>query len=167
MAVHQCAKFACSSFFERFFDAHSQVLGKVQILQHGVIILLSTLVLVFQDVSRLARKTRKKEQEVVFQFKKRIHLDRQRVGVNGIIGMKFKTGDAAICRNVLVLLADRFMQAVDLDFTCLFGQLSRRDQPAPVRVERFQERCGETAGGAQPGSGGNIRQRGDLDLRRL
>ena len=80
--------------------------------------------------------------------------------------MEAELGDSAIRGDVLVLLSDRLVQAVDLDLAGRAREVVRQDRAAAMRVERLHERGRETAGRAEAGAGGDVGERGDLDLRR-
>ena len=80
--------------------------------------------------------------------------------------MEREAGDAAVGGDVLILLADRLAEPVDLDLAGQLGQLAGMQQPPAVRVERLEQRRGEAARRAEPGAGRNVGQRRDLDLRR-
>ena len=80
--------------------------------------------------------------------------------------MERETGDAAVGRDVLVLLADRLAQAIHFDFTRQCGEFAWMQQAAAVRVERTEE-CGrKTARRPKARPRGDIRERRDLNLRR-
>ena len=56
-------------------------------------------------------------------------------------GRELKTGQAAVGRDVLVLLADGLAEPIDLDQARLLGQLARVDEVLLVRVQRLEQRC--------------------------
>ena len=92
MGMHQTAEFARLAFLQRFLDAHAKILGVMHVFEHLAVILLGALILVLQDIARLAGKTGEEQQQVIFQFEERVHFDRQRVGIHRIIRMEFETG---------------------------------------------------------------------------
>ena len=49
----------------------------------------------------------------------------QRLGLDAAVGIEREASDAAVRRDVLVLLADRLAEAVDLDVARQLGQLVR------------------------------------------
>ena len=118
-----------------------------------------------QDVGSGARKAGEKHQQIVLQRVARLLLDRQRRGVDRAVPAEREAGDAAESGDVLVLLADRLLQQVDLDVAGLLGEFARMDDVARLGVQRAQQRRGETAGRAESGAGRDIGQRRDLDLR--
>ena len=80
--------------------------------------------------------------------------------------MEREAGDAAVRGDVLILLADRLAEPIDLDLAGELGELVRVQQPPPVRVERFQQRRREAARRAEAGAGRDVGKRRDFDLRR-
>ena len=58
---------------------------------------------------------------------------RDRLGVDGVVGVEPEVIQAAEGRGVLVLAADRLLEDVDLDLAGLLGQLLVADRPAPGR----------------------------------
>ena len=66
------------------------------------------------------------------------------------VGQKAEAGDPAESRDVLVLLADRLLEDVDLDLARLLGQLAGVDQVLLLRVQRLEQSRGEAAGRPQP-----------------
>ena len=97
---------------------------------------------------------------------KGVGVDFERPGFHFVVGQETEAGDAAIGRDVLVLLADRLAQQVDLDVAGLPRQLLAVDERAVMGVQRPQQRGGEAAGRAQAGAGGNVRHAGDFQVRR-
>ena len=114
-----------------------------------------------------AREAGEEEQQVVFEVEQRVDRDLQRLGLDRAVRVEREAGQAAVRGDVLVLLADRLAQPIDLDLAGLLGELARMQQPAPVRVERLQQRGGEAARRAEAGARRDVGQRRDFDLRRL
>jgi hypothetical protein len=138
----------------------------VEVGDHLRIVFERAAVLVRQDESGAAREPGEEEQEVVFEVEQRLHRQRQRPRLDGVVGREREAGHAAVGRDVLILLADRLLQPVDLDLAGEVREIRRVEQAPPVRVQGLQQRGGETARRAQPGSGRDVGERGDLDLRR-
>ena len=90
----------------------------------------------------------------------------QRLGLDAAVRVEREAGEAAVRGDVLVLLADRLAEPVDLDLARQLGELARMQQPAPVRVERLEQRRREAARRAEAGAGRDVGQRRDLELRR-
>ena len=84
--------------------------------------------------------------------------------VHAFIFAKGEMTDAAIGRDVLVLLADGLAADIDFDFASFAGELLGGGQLAFVGVQSVQQPHGHSAGGAQAGTfGWHIGQRGDFD----
>src|SRR5205085_8543261 len=118
------------------------------------------------QLPRRAREAGEEEEEVVLEVEERVHADRQRPRLDRAVGMKVEAGDAAVRRDVLVLLPDRLAQPIDLDLASEPRHFARMKQPLPPVVERADERRGEAARRAETGAGREIGEGGDLDLRR-
>ena len=58
------------------------------------------------------------------------------VRLDRAVAAEVEAGDAAERRDVLVLLADRLLQHVDLDVAGLLGQFARMDDVARLGVQR-------------------------------
>jgi len=165
--VHQRAEDRRLSIFERDPAAIAQLLHIVQVLQHVIVALLRPGILIFQDCARAAGETGEEKQQVVFEIEHRVHAERQRLRDDLVLAREGEARDASICGDVLILLPDGLSQPVDLDMARQLGELTRMNQTLAVRIQRFKQ-CGrETARRAEPGTGGDIRQRGDFDLRRF
>ena len=78
-------------------------------------------------------------------------------------GVEPEARDSAERRDVLVLLADRPSEDVDLDAACLLGELGGADVLALPGVQSAQEAHGEGARRPQPGPRGDVREADDLD----
>ncbi len=90
----------------------------------------------------------------------------QRLHADPMILVKREAGDSAKRRDVLVLLADGLAQAIDFDVAGKFRQFLGVGDLALLRVQRLQQRRGETPRGPKAGSRGYVRERRDLYLRR-
>ena len=64
--------------------------------------------------------------------------------------------DPAVRRDVLVLLAGRLAEDVDLDLACVLRETSRRDRDAARQGERLEEADGERPGRAEARPGRNV-----------
>ena len=164
--VHQLAEHVGVAFLEGFAASKSELLHVVQVSQHLRIGLFRSHLLFLQYAARAARKPGEEQQQVVLEREERLHAELQGFGVDRIIGVEGETGDAAVRRDVLVLLSNGLLQPVDLDFARQFSQIARMQQPPAVRVQRLQQRGRETARGSKAGPGWDIRERRDLYLRR-
>ena len=79
------------------------------------------------------------DQAVAEQDLEAILADRDRVDRDGAAGMELDEVEAPERRRVLVLLADRMTQPVDLDGAGLFRQLGGRDILAPQRMQGIKQ----------------------------
>ena len=125
------------------------------------------LVLLPEDVRGGPGIVGEEEQEVVFETVQRFGGDLERRGFHLLVGKKPETGDPAERGDVLVLLADRLPEGVDLDAARLLGQLLRVHQVLLQRVQGLEERGGEAAGRAEAGPGRHVGHAGDLEMGRL
>src|SRR5207302_278625 len=82
----------------------------------------------------------------------RLGADAQRPGLDLAVGQELEAGQPAVGGDVLVLLADRLAEAVDLDVAGLLRQVARVDQVLLVGVQRLEQRGREAARRAQPGA---------------
>jgi hypothetical protein len=94
------------------------------------------------------------QQQIVFQVVERFRRDGQGLDVHGAVLPEFEGCDAAEGRDVLVLLAHRFAQQIDLDVARLFSQFLARKKVPVQGVQRAQQRHGEAARRAQAGAAG-------------
>ena len=82
--------------------------------------------------------------------------------VDRAVRVEVEAGDAAERRDVLVLLADRAAEPLDLDLAGLAAEVGRRDVVALHRVDGLEQPDRERAGGAQAGAGRDVGGRDDL-----
>ena len=92
----------------------AEFLDEVQIVEHFGVGLLAANLLVFENLAGAAMKPVKNSSRLSSRLKS-VSGDPQGTGLDLVAGVESKTGDAAVGGNVLVLLADRFVQPVDLD----------------------------------------------------
>jgi hypothetical protein len=140
LIVHQRPESRGITLHQRVARAEAQRLHLVQVLQHPGVALFTAGLLVGEDAARAAREAGEEQQQVVLQVEQRVHRHLERLGVHGAVGMEREAGHATVGGDVLVLLAHRFAQAVDLDVAGQLGQLARVQQAFPVRVQRLQQR---------------------------
>ena len=81
----------------------------------------------------LVGKVSEEQKKVLFEVEHRIHRDLQGRGRNLVVAMKRKAGQAPVSRDILVLLADRFAQPIDLDLAGRFRQILWVNQLSMVR----------------------------------
>ena len=112
------------------------------------------------------RETPVKKSRRLSSRSKRVSLSSlQRDRLHAVVRVEGEAGDAAVGGDVLVLLSDGLLQALDLDLAGQPCQVAGQHGLHPVRAQRTQQRRGEAPGGAQAGARGNVRERADLDLR--
>src|SRR4051812_5970136 len=123
----------------------------MQVFDHGLIVLLTSRVLIFQNRAGAPGKSGEKQYQIVFQVMQRLARYFERIRFYAVIGKKTETVDPSIGRDVLILFAYRFVKAVDLDFTGLGSQFGRMHETLFVGVQRLQQRGSEAARGSQTG----------------
>ena len=89
---------------------------------------LALVVLLVEDVGGGARVAGEEQQQVVFEVVERLGGDLERPRLHLVVREELEAGDAAERGDVLVLLADRLLEQVDLDVAGLLGQLLRVDE---------------------------------------
>jgi hypothetical protein len=87
-----------------------------------------------------------------------------RLDVDRAVGIEADVVHAAERRGILVLLADRLAEQVDLDAARLLGDVLGADDVALVGVEREQHADGERARRPQARAGRDVADGGDLDV---
>ena len=110
----------------------------MQVVGHVPVVLPALLVLFLQDRARGAAVAGEEQQQVVLQVVERLGVHLQRHGVDVAVGQELEAGQPPVGGDVLVLLADRLAEQVDLDVARLLGQLSRVDDVLAVRVQRLE-----------------------------
>src|SRR5581483_2552828 len=163
--VHEPAEPGYVALLQCRLRPAAEVLCVVQGLDHGAVLAFGPGVLVFQDRRGRAREAGEEEEKVVLEREAGLLVDGEAPGIDGSVLAEGEAGQPAESRDVLVLLADRLAEEVDLDVAGLLGKLARMNDRVAVRVKRAQERGGEAARRAKAGAGRNIGKRGDLDLR--
>ena len=89
---------------------------------------------------RAARVAGEEQHEMVFKSVQALVRQRERRNLDLPLLVDVEARNAAERGDVLVLLADRLLEQVELDVTGLLSQLARRDRVAPHGMERAQER---------------------------
>ena len=120
--------------------------------------------LLLQDRARFALLVGIDEQNPRFELRLRGGLQGHRFDVDRIIGIEADVVHAAKGRGVLILLADRTPQNVELDLAGFQGELIAAGDTAHVGVEHVQQADRERAGRAHSGAGGHIGDRRDLQV---
>ena len=132
----------------------------------AAIVALGALILVLEDFRSRAGKAGEEQEQIVLKRVAGLVVDRERHRFHRAVHAESEAGDPAEGGDVLVLLADRLAELVDLDMAGLLGELARMDDAAGLSMQGAQQRGREAAGRTEPGAGRNVGQRRDLDLRR-
>ena len=167
MLVHQLAEETGVPLLERLFASITQLFHIVQVLEHLPVALLGARVLVLKDAAGVAREAGEEEKQVVLEVEHRVHADGERRCRHRVVRVEGEAGHAAYGCDILVLLADWFAKPVDFDVAGEFGQLHLIEMAAAMGVERLKQGGREAAGASQAGSGRNVGERCDFDLRSL
>ena len=88
----------------------------------------------------------------------------ERGHIHLVVAVELEAGDAPVGRDVLVLLAHRRSQAVDLDLAGQTGDLAGVQRLLLERTERLDQRGGERPRRTESGARWDVGERGDLDL---
>ena len=165
MHVHEAGKFVEVAGFEAFEGFVAELFGEMHVVEHRLVVALGLLVLIFEDRGGAARVAGEKQEEVVFEIKERFFGDARGAVFDAAVFVKCEGGNASDGGDVLVLFADGFAEFVELDVAGLFGEFGGGDEALFRRVERFEERSREAAGGAETGAAGYVGHRRELDVR--
>src|SRR4030095_15980947 len=136
--IHQFSEKVCIALLKSVLTPQAELLYVVKILEHVIVVLLSARILVLEDPSCVARKTRKEQQQIIFEVEKSIDVKAQRLCVDRVVLVKSETSNTAISRDVLILFADRLAEAIDLDLARQLGKLFRVQQALAMCAQRFQ-----------------------------
>src|SRR6478672_2161741 len=91
-------------------------------------------------------------------------VDRKRGCLDQTIALEREAGNAAKCRDILILLAYRFFQFIDFNGAGLLGKFARMNNATRMRMERAEQSCSEASRRAKSGAGRDISERGDFNL---
>ena len=138
----------------------------MEVGDHLAVRFLTLRVLLPEDVRGGPGIPGEEQEQVVLEVVERLGGDLQRPGFHLFVRKKTEAGDAAEGGDILVLLADRLLEDLDLDAAGLLGQLLRMDQILLQRVERLQQRRGETPGRPEARASRHVGHAGDLQMRR-
>ena len=125
--------------------AVAQFLGQVEVVEHLRVAGLRALVLIAQHRRGAARLPRVEEQQVVAQLAQRCVVQLERLDVNAPVAVERVRADAAMGSDVLVLLADRLLQHVDLDLAGGLGEAPWGDRGAARVRQALQQADRESA----------------------
>src|SRR5262249_28624871 len=147
-------------------NAEAELLHIVQVIDHGLVHFLTFLILVFQQLRSRTRVAGEKDSQVIFK-----RIERRRIKLCGAsahpsVGADVEAGYATICRDELILLADRLFQQIYFNLASFLGEVIRSDQQVfLIGVQRLEESRSEGAGRAESGAGWNISHTGDFQIR--
>jgi len=154
--VHDLAEQRRLAGLERLATAVAELLDVVQVVDHRRVGLPGALILILQDVARAAREPGEEQQQVILELVERGLVDRERLGADLAGAIELEARDPAVGGDVLVLLADRPAEPVDLDLAGEPREIARQQQAALEAVQRLEQRRGEAARRAEPGAGRDI-----------
>ena len=120
--VHQLAEADQIPGLQGLFAAVSQILDVIQIAQHIGVACLGAHLLILQYGARGAGEAGEKQQQIVLELEHRLSRHAQRLDGDAVILVEGEANEAAKCRDVLILLTDRVLQALDLYVASVFGQ---------------------------------------------
>ena len=166
MFVHQLAKTPRVTGFQRLLDALAKLLGEMQVVQHRRIAQLGPDFLVVQHGRGVARIAREEHEQVLFQVVQCAVADIERADMDLPVFSKLEAGQAPEGRDVLILLAHRLLQQIDLDPAGFLGHHTGVDIFALQSVNRPQQADRERARGAETGTGRNVRHADHFERRR-
>ena len=106
------------------------------------------------------------QQQIVFERVQRRVADLERLGVDRAVGGESRArDDAAVGRDVLVLLADVATEPLDLELARELRDIGRQQQAVLVARQRLEQPGREAPRRAEPGAGRDVGERRDLVLR--
>jgi hypothetical protein len=157
MLVHEPRQFAKIAALQRPLTRVTDLLGLVQVREHGRIVLLRLVILILQDAPRAAAVAGEKQQQVILKIVTRLLRNLRWPRLHPPVLVKIETRDATHCGYVLILFPHWFLQPIDLDLARLSRDFMVRHQMFLLRVQRLEQRRGEAPARAKPSAGGDIR----------
>ena len=139
----------------------------MQVVDHRCLVLARARILVLQDGAGAAIEPGEKKRQVVLKVEHRLAAQLQRSDIHLIVAVELEAGDASVGRDVLILLAHRRSQPVDLDLAGQPSDVASLQRLLLKRTESLDQRGGERPRGAQPGTRWDVGEGGDLDLPRI
>ncbi len=109
MHVHQFGEFAQFPRFKALLTFQSKLANKMKVLEHAVILLFGPVILLAQNRRGGAIDSRKEQHQIVLQVVECLGREAQRMSYDTFVGLELKTGDAPICSDILILLANGFL----------------------------------------------------------
>ena len=165
MLVHELAEARDLPGDERVANRDAELLHPAKTREHRLVAGLGALPLVVEELVGGSRAPGEEHDEPLLELVHGRGGQLERRDVDAAVGVEPEARDSAERRDVLVLLADRPSEDVDLDAACLLGELGGADVLALPRVQGTQEAHGEGARRAQPGPRRDVREADDLDPR--
>src|ERR1700730_8644569 len=138
MLVHHVSKARQIALHERCEASPTEIFDIMQVVDHRRILRPGFDVLVPQYGRGRASIAGEEQAEPVLEIVENLGADWRSVDRNAVVLVEFKTGYAAIGGDELVLLADGFVQQVDLDMAGLVGERMRTNDVALARMQRPQ-----------------------------
>ena len=107
---------------QRLLALVAELLDEVEVVDHVLVAAAALLVLVLEDAAGGAAVAGEEQEQVVLEVVERLGVELERVGLDVAVGQELEAGQPAVGGDVLVLLADRLLEQVDLDVARLLGQ---------------------------------------------
>src|SRR5262249_24734470 len=148
MKIHELPETMNVSRLQCLPNLRTDLFDLVQQFGLGVFVF-NGLLLIRQNVRRAALDAGVEKQQIAFELRNFMGVEPQRRRFHASLAVYIKTSDSAKGRDVLVLLADRFLEDLNLDLIRLFGQILRGHALALIGVERQQKAHGERSGTSQ------------------
>ncbi len=141
----------------------AELLDAVHPLDRGVLVLDDRLGLLLEHGRSGALDARVVDDEVGLELVDHLVLQREALDLDGAIGPERQRADAAVGRDVLVLLADRLLEELDLELAGLARELLGGHELALERVQAVEQGDGEAARRAEAGVGRYVGQAVQLE----
>ncbi len=162
--VHEAAERVELAGLDRLEALVAELFDVVQVVDHRAIVLAALVVLLLQHLRRRPVEARRHHHQAVLEQVQRVvaRLDRPRA--HRVVLVELEHRRAAERRDVLVLLADRLLQQIDLDVAGHLGQLARVHEVPLELVQHAQQASAEAARRPEAGAGRDVGHAGDLDV---
>ena len=141
----------------------AELLDAVHALDGRVLVLDDRLGLLLEHRRRRALDAGVVDDEVRLELVDDLVAQREALDLDGAVGLERQRADAAERRDVLVLLADRLLEEIDLELAGLARELLGRDELALERVQAVEQGDREAARRAETRVGGHVGQAVELE----